>query len=466
MKAPLALYETERLQALHTLEILDSPADASLDRITRLVARVLDVPIALVTLVDEERQWFKSRVGIQVQETSRDDAFCAHAILQDELMVVPDALRDERFVDNRLVTDSPNIRFYAGVPIRTSKGFAVGTLCAIDDRPRVLTEDQINTLNDLADIVSREIQLRENLMQVRSQAKKTDDLFEASEAAYRSMFELASVGIALVAPDGNWISVNRALCDLVGYSVQELQHLTFQDITIPEDLNADMDLLSQLVAGDIDHYQLEKRYLHKTGRAVWADLSVTKKLSAEGQVEYFISIIQNIQGRKELEQEAKHDALTGLLNRRALDALLPIAQARADRSQMLLALMFLDLDGFKAINDTYGHDAGDELLCTVSARLKASIRRTDSLIRLAGDEFIVILEGIVPHADEAREVARKLLKTIAEPMTIQGHSITTQASIGFSIYEPNSDKAPDELIREADRWMYKAKHSGKGQVLP
>jgi diguanylate cyclase (GGDEF)-like protein/PAS domain S-box-containing protein len=466
MKAPIALYETERLQALRSLEILDTPAEASLDRITRLVARVLNVPIALVTLVDEKRQWFKSRVGIEIFETSRDDAFCAHAILQDEPMVVPDAMRDARFSDNLLVTQSPHIRFYAGVPIRTSQGHAVGTLCAIDERPRILTIEELNTLSDLADMVSREMQLRENLMLVRTQAKKSDDLFEASEAAYRSMFELASVGIALVAPDGNWISVNQALCDLVGYSVQDLKGLTFQDITFPDDLNADMGLLKQLVAGDIDHYQLEKRYLHNNGKAVWADLSVTKKLSADGELEYFISIIQNIQGRKELEQEAKHDALTGLLNRRALDSLLPIAQARADRSNKLLALMFLDLDGFKGINDNYGHDAGDELLRTISQRLKASVRRTDSLIRLAGDEFIVILEGIVPGADEVREVATKLLMAIAEPMSIMGHSITTRASIGFSLYEPDSGKAPDELIREADRWMYKAKHSGKGQVLP
>ncbi|KQQ56732.1 hypothetical protein ASF66_20890 [Pseudomonas sp. Leaf129] len=117
MKAPIALYETERLQALRSLEILDTPTEVSLDRITRLVARVLNVPIALVTLVDEKRQWFKSRVGVEILETARDDAFCAHAILQDEPMVVSDATCDARFSDNLLVTQAPHIRFYAGVPI-------------------------------------------------------------------------------------------------------------------------------------------------------------------------------------------------------------------------------------------------------------------------------------------------------------------------------------------------------------
>lgn len=466
MQAPIPPYEKERLEALRQLEILDTPGETSLDRITRLVARMLDVPIALVSLVDENRQWFKSRVGLDAMQTPRELAFCAHAILQTTPLVVPDAAADERFRDNLLVTGAPHIRFYAGVPIRTSKGFAVGTLCAIDERPRQMTEEELSILRDLADIVSREVQLRENLMLARRQKNRSDALFKASEAGYRSMFELASVGIALVAPDGGWINVNTALCDIIGYTREELKSLTFQDITHPEDLNTDMGLLQQLVDNEIDHYQMEKRYLRKGDGPVWVSLSVTKKLSSEGHLEYFISIIQNIQARKELEQEARHDALTGLYNRRALDAILPIAQARSDRSGLQLALMFIDLDDFKGINDTYGHDAGDDLLRTISARLQSCIRRTDCLVRLAGDEFIVILEGIVPGLDEAREVAKKLLAAIAEPIIIKGDVIRSNASVGFSMYEPGSGKAPDELMREADRWMYKAKHSGKGRVMP
>ncbi len=466
MKASVSPYEKERLEALHSLEILDTPAEASLDRITRLVARVLDVPIALVSLVDDDRQWFKSRQGLDATETPRELAFCAHAILQATPLVVPDAAEDERFRDNQMVTGAPHIRFYAGVPIRTSKGFALGTLCAIDERPRQLTQDELEILRELADIVSREMQLRENLMLARLQKNRSDALMRASEAGYRSMFELASVGIALVAPDGGWISVNSALCEIIGYTPDELKDLTFQDITHPDDLNTDIELLTQLIDNKIDRYQLEKRYLRKNGQPVWINLSVTKKLSEDGDLEYFISIIENIQSRKELEQEARHDALTGLFNRRALDAILPIAQARSDRSGLQLALMFIDLDGFKAVNDTFGHDAGDDLLRAVATRLQSCVRRTDSLIRLAGDEFIVILEGIVPGVDEAREVAKKLIAAIAEPIILKGGVIRTNASAGFSMYEPGSGKAPDELMREADRWMYKAKHSGKGQVMP
>lgn len=466
MKSPTPSFEQQRLEALHLLEVLDTPPEVALDRITRLVAQVLNVPIALISLVDQDRQWFKSRVGLEAVELPRELAFCAHAILEATELVVPDAIEDARFCNSQLVTGDPHVRFYAGVPIRTSQGFAVGTLCAIDARPRILTPDELSILHDLAEIVSREMQLRENLMLTRIQKNRSEAMFQASEAGYRSMFELASVGIALVAPDGGWISVNAALCDVLGYAPDELQHLTFQDITHHDDLDSDLEMLHQLSVGQINSYQMEKRYLRKNGSAVWVNLSVTKKLSEAGELEYFISIIQNIQARKELEQEARHDALTGLHNRRALDSLLPIAQARADRSRLQLALMFIDLDGFKVINDSYGHDAGDDLLRAVSTRLQSCIRRTDSLVRLAGDEFIVILEGITPGVEEAREVAQKLLVAIAQPLTIKGDVIRCNASIGFSMYEPGSGKAPDELMREADRWMYKAKHLGKGQVMP
>ena len=466
MKLPTPSSEQQRLNALRFLEVLDTPPEVALDRITRLVAHVLNVPIALISLVDQDRQWFKSRVGLEVVELPREVAFCAHAILEGAELVVPDATEDARFCDNQLVTGAPHVRFYAGVPIRTSEGFAVGTLCAIDARPRTLTPDELAILHELAEIVTREMQLRENLMLARFQKRRTEALFEASEAGYRSMFELASVGIALVAPDGGWISVNAALCDILGYAPDELKHLTFQDITHPDDLGGDLQRLHQLTLGQIVSYQIEKRYVRKNGSAVWVNLSVTKKLSEVGELEYYISIIQDIQARKELEQEARHDALTGLQNRRALDSLLPIAQARADRSRLQLALMFIDLDGFKVINDSYGHDAGDELLRVIATRLQSCIRRTDSLVRLAGDEFIVVLEGITPGLEEAREVAHKLLLAIAEPITIKGVVIHSNASIGFSMYEPDSGKPADELMREADRWMYKAKHSGKGRVMP
>lgn len=253
MIAQLLPDEQQRLDALHSLKLLDTPPEPEFDRITKLLARSLQVPITLVSLVDESRQWFKSKVGLDVQETHRDHAFCAHTILQDSPLVVPDAQLDPRFADNMLVTDAPNIRFYAGAPIRSSSGHRLGTLCAIDSKPHNLSQEELDTLCDLAALVSNEIRLRERLSSTSDRLERSRDVARANEAQYRSMFELASVGIARVAANGAWISVNDALCKIVGYQPEELMGLTFQDITHPDDLNADLLLLGRLIDNKIDH---------------------------------------------------------------------------------------------------------------------------------------------------------------------------------------------------------------------
>lgn len=216
-------------------------------------------------------------------------------------MVVGDATTDDRFTDNPLVTGDPSIRFYAGTPIVSTGGIALGTLCAIDSQPRVLMQDELDTLTDLANLVSKEIQQREAVLLARQHVNHVKTVIEESEARFRSIFERAGLGIALVAPNGRWTSVNEALCAIVGYSQEELASLTFQDITHPDDLESDLSLQQQLVSDEIDHYQLEKRYVRKTGEEVWINLSVTKKVDAHGGLDYFISFIQDIQARKEAE---------------------------------------------------------------------------------------------------------------------------------------------------------------------
>ncbi|MEO5965269.1 MAG: sensor domain-containing diguanylate cyclase [Candidatus Limnocylindrales bacterium] len=155
--APKPPDEAARLAQLRALALLDSYPEERFDRITRLAQRLFDVPIALVTLVDEDRQWFKSRQGLDVTETPREAAFCAHAILGEEVMQVPDSMTDERFATNPLVVGDPNIRFYAGCPIEGPGGAKLGTLCVIDREPRQLTDDEVNLLRDLAQMVEREI---------------------------------------------------------------------------------------------------------------------------------------------------------------------------------------------------------------------------------------------------------------------------------------------------------------------
>ena len=149
--------ETQRLQSLHALRVLDTDPEARFDRITSMAARVFDVEICLVSLVDFDRQWFKSTKGLDACETSRDISFCGHAILDDSVFVIEDALEDPRFADNPLVTDKPNIRFYAGCPVHSPDGHRVGTLCLIDSKPRPFDDNDIRTLADFAALVDDEL---------------------------------------------------------------------------------------------------------------------------------------------------------------------------------------------------------------------------------------------------------------------------------------------------------------------
>jgi len=160
MKAPLPNNEADRLAALREYKILDTAAEKAYDDITALAAYICEVPIAVISLVDESRQWFKSKVGLNVQETPRDVAFCAHAILESEPMIIRDALKDARFADSALVTRAPHIRFYAGFPVASPEGFALGMLCAIDRKPRSLNARQKQAMEALSRQVMALLELR------------------------------------------------------------------------------------------------------------------------------------------------------------------------------------------------------------------------------------------------------------------------------------------------------------------
>ena len=160
--------EAKRLKAFEKYRILDTDPEQAFDDLTLLASQICDVPIALISLVDEDRQWFKSRLGVEATETSRSVSFCAHAIEQREIFVVPDALDDERFRENPLVTDDPKIRFYAGAPLVTRDGDALGTLCVIDRKPRTLTPSQMEALEALRRQTQAQLELRRNLFELRT----------------------------------------------------------------------------------------------------------------------------------------------------------------------------------------------------------------------------------------------------------------------------------------------------------
>ena len=212
--APLPQNEKARIDELRKYNILDSEPEDVFENMVQLASYICKTPIAAVSLVDEHRQWFKAIVGIDAKETSRDVAFCAHAILQDEIMVVPDALNDERFFDNPLVSDGPGIRYYAGVPLVTPSGMHLGTLCVIDTEPRELLKEQLDAVKTLADSVMAHLNLRLSHKEIR---KYVDELQLSA-----TIFESATEGIIITDHENRFVTVNPAFTKTTGYTLEEV----------------------------------------------------------------------------------------------------------------------------------------------------------------------------------------------------------------------------------------------------
>lgn len=304
--------ESERLAEVISLALLDGDAEERFDRVTRLARRIFDVDVALVTLLDSDRNWFLSKDGTDLSESPRDVSFCGHAIHSDDVFHVSDASADPRFADNPLVVDDPTIRFYAGQPIRGPRGSRLGTLCVIGTRPRELDPIERETLRDLAGVIEDEI--------ASTRAGTTDDL----------------TGLT-----------NRRGFELVAHKLLEV--------------------------------------CRRTGRNA--------------------------------------------------------------------ALLFIDLDDLKIVNDTFGHGAGDRALIQFSQVLADTYRASDVVARLGGDEFAVLVTGTeVPDA-----AVDKLHTALAEWNATATEPYALAASVGTATFVPDSDDALETLLRRADVSMYEAK---------
>ncbi len=218
--APIPDNDAQRLAELYRYDILDTGDEAEFDDFTRLAAQICGVPIALVSLVDKDRQWFKSRVGLDALQTARDISFCGHAVTKAGVFEIQDTAHDPRFVDNPLVVEGLTIRFYAGAPLLTQSGMAIGTLCVIDTQPKVLSGEQINALEALSRQVVRQLDLR---LLVRRQ--KAQNLELAGQRNFQKMlFDSATAGVVSITAAGQITSVNAAFERLVGYAAAELVH--------------------------------------------------------------------------------------------------------------------------------------------------------------------------------------------------------------------------------------------------
>jgi diguanylate cyclase (GGDEF)-like protein/PAS domain S-box-containing protein len=281
---------------------------------------------------------------------------------------------------------------------------------------------------------------------------------------FQLAFESGVSGMALVSSDGSFIQVNNALCEITGYSEDELLATSFQAITHPDDLAADVIHLKSLVAGRIELYEREKRYIHRDGHEVWIRLGVTAVRGENGAVDYLIAQTHDISSRKQFESElahrSMHDPLTDLPNRALLFDRLGHALARLRRQPGEIAVLFIDLDRFKLVNDGMGHGVGDTVLVDVSARLSAAARGGDTVARLGGDEFTILCEDA--GEAEARLVARRVLEAFVRPFSYGGNDFYLSASVGIRVSDAGSAD-PDSLIRDADAALYSAKQRGRGR---
>ncbi len=293
---------------------------------------------------------------------------------------------------------------------------------------------------------------------------QTNMALRESEERFRGAMESSPVGMTIATLDGRWLKVNPAFCRLMGYTEQELEGMNFQDITHPDDRGLVPERLRELLEGRRESYQVEKRYVHKQGHDIWVQVNVSLMRDAEGRPLNLISQVMDVSERRRLQQEiehlALHDALTGLPNSRLLGDRLEQALAAARRTSQPMGVMYIDLDGFKPVNDTHGHAAGDMVLREFAARLTHVLRETDTVARVGGDEFIAVLAHISGEV-EARRAAERVIAAMAKPFDLGGaQAAHVTASIGLALCPAHGEDA-HSLIAHADAAMYAAKRAGK-----
>ena len=275
MKTPeTPINESQRLDALESYAIMDTPQEPRFDALTALAANILNVPIALISLVDADRQWFKSHYGLVATQTPRDISFCGHVVATETSLFVNDSHDDPRFRDNPLVTGNPHVRFYAGVPLKTPDGFVLGTFCAIDHVPRDLTPSQITALTALANQVIEVLELQRRHTRVQHMLRDHIAAQGAEMAelkAHRQFFDLTLGLMATVDETLHFSHLNPAWQDVLGWSAQELCAQPFSYFVHPEDLQITMEEARKLGGADAKTINFENRFLHKSG--AWVNLS-------------------------------------------------------------------------------------------------------------------------------------------------------------------------------------------------
>jgi diguanylate cyclase (GGDEF)-like protein/PAS domain S-box-containing protein len=469
--------EAERLASLRRMDLLDTAAEPEFDELVELAAAICGTPMGLITLVDEHRQWFKAAQGIGVRETPIDVSFCLHAIRQPGIFVIEDAADDARFAQNPLVLGEPHVRFYAGIPIHSPDGLAVGTLCVVDNKPRTLSQTQTATLHVLGRQVSARLELREQRKTLESALRDAEDsrtALTASEERFRTFMDSSPFVSFMKGLDGKYVYYNRPYARRFGVDAEERLGKTDFDMWPADQAAAFREHDNEVMrTGVLRMFEEEttdaegapvhwRSYKFPSRDALGRPLiavvavDVTEEIGSKRALEKAQVTLQEANER--LQELAVTDVLTGLRNRRVFDERMGEEMTSA-RRESRLSLLLLDIDGLKERNDRFGHLDGDEVLKQLGALMRQHVRGTDLAVRLGGDEFGVLM----PQASEeqAAGLAARLLRAVREsewkhqPLTV---------SIGIA-ERRRGQSVGSELVTAADQALYAAKAAGRDRIV-